>query len=130
MYIVRSAIYRIRNQKMSKQKESSTSISDDESTSSCSKTCFEFGESTCCIISYKEEVHMTFEGYEIHKEQCESSDISKNRFYCYREFTRIVYGYLGKNNRIELPSCIVKQIHNMYPDKSGKYVGFNDGVKD
>ena len=115
---------------MSKRKESSSSISDDDSTSSCNKTCFVCGETPCCLLTYKEELRMTFEGCKIHEEQYEVSLNEKKRFYCYREFTRIVYGYLGKGNRVEVAPCIIKTIHEIYPDKGGKYIGFKDSKQD
>uniref|UniRef100_A0A3Q3FWV4 P2X purinoreceptor 7 intracellular domain-containing protein n=1 Tax=Labrus bergylta TaxID=56723 RepID=A0A3Q3FWV4_9LABR len=32
------------------------------------------------------------------------------------------WGYLGKHNRVVIPSCVVVRIHQEYPDEEGKYL--------
>lgn len=49
------------------------------------------------------------------------------RFKLYREATRLLHGYLGRQVRKELPGCVVRDIHDAYPEpNSGEYVGFSE----
>ena len=49
---------------------------------------------------------------------------SEIRNFIYKLFTRLIHGYLGKDNRIELPTCVVANVRNKYPNEDGEYVGF------
>ena len=44
------------------------------------------------------------------------------RYVAYRQFVRWIMGWLGKDIRIVLPSCIVIKIREEFP--SGTYKGF------
>jgi hypothetical protein len=46
------------------------------------------------------------------------------RFRLYRHATSWIHGYLGKDNRIELPQCVTKEIRHLAPESSGLYIGF------
>ena len=52
---------------------------------------------------------------------------SNVRFYCYRMFTYMRYGHLGRGNRIPIPACVQAKIHELYPDPNNRYVGFRAG---
>ncbi|XP_066445912.1 uncharacterized protein [Eleutherodactylus coqui] len=42
----------------------------------------------------------------------------------YRSYTAWIHGFLGKNNRIPIPACVIKSIRTAYPDPQGNYTGF------
>jgi hypothetical protein len=46
------------------------------------------------------------------------------RFRLYKYATNWIHGYLGKDNRVELPQCITQEIRHLAPDSVGFYVGF------
>ncbi|XP_066921085.1 P2X purinoceptor 7-like [Clytia hemisphaerica] len=48
------------------------------------------------------------------------------RYTAYRQYTAWSHYFetLGKNVRVVVPSCVVKEIRNAFPEASGKYVGF------
>ena len=47
------------------------------------------------------------------------------RFAVYRTFFGILeLNGLGKGRQYKLPTCVVTKIRNLYPSKSGKYIGF------
>ena len=48
------------------------------------------------------------------------------RFTAYYQYTAWTHYFeiLGKGKRIVVPSCVVKEIRNTFPEASGKYVGF------
>lgn len=56
-----------------------------------------------------EDVHGTLERY---------------RHTAYRQLVRFCFGWLGKKNRVVLPSCAVNKIRETFPSNSGQYVGF------
>ena len=41
----------------------------------------------------------------------------------YREFTRLVHGYLG-GRRIPLPACTYHKIRTTFPEEKSSYAGF------
>ena len=52
------------------------------------------------------------------------SSVRKFRHVAYRQVVRWCWGYLGKHNRVPLPSCVMKEIRRAYPDPDGDYKGF------
>jgi len=48
------------------------------------------------------------------------------QFKLYIEAARMCFGRLGKGNRRVLPNCVTGEIHDAYPEKDGKYVGFRE----
>ena len=44
----------------------------------------------------------------------------------YRMFTYSKYGHLGRGQRIPIPDCVLREIRNMYPERDGEYMGFED----
>ena len=46
------------------------------------------------------------------------------RYTGYRHYVRWIYGYLGKDVRIPLPSCVVKAIKDKFPSNIDQHVGF------
>ena len=48
------------------------------------------------------------------------------RFMCYSTYTRLVHGYLGRNNRKKPPSCVKEHIKNNWPDPNDIYVDFQE----
>ena len=41
----------------------------------------------------------------------------------YRSYIGSVYGYLGRGNRVVVPSCVKDLIREMFPDPQGQYMG-------
>ncbi|XP_044033376.1 P2X purinoceptor 7-like [Siniperca chuatsi] len=50
------------------------------------------------------------------------------RYPAYRCFVSWCWGYLGKHNRVVIPSCVVLSIHQEYPDEDGEYTGFKPTI--
>jgi len=48
------------------------------------------------------------------------------RFKLYQEAARLCFGKLGQGVRKKLPNCVTGEIHDAYPEKEGKYVGFRE----
>ncbi|XP_073721922.1 P2X purinoceptor 7-like [Misgurnus anguillicaudatus] len=46
------------------------------------------------------------------------------RHLAYRSFVSWCWGYLGRSNRVVIPSCVVQRIRQEFPDAAGSYVGF------
>jgi hypothetical protein len=46
------------------------------------------------------------------------------RFQLYRRATNWIHGYLGRQNRVELPKCVRGEIVDIAPDPNQSYVGF------
>jgi hypothetical protein len=46
-------------------------------------------------------------------------------FELYRYMARVIYGYLGKGKRRQLPECVIHEIHEHCPKSDREdYVGF------
>jgi hypothetical protein len=45
---------------------------------------------------------------------------------CYQVFIALHHGYLGRNKREKIPSCVTTAIRQVYPDCNGLYMGFKD----
>lgn len=70
------------------------------------------------------EIHLD---YSILTVALKSNLVHKAKFYrqeAYRQFSYWKHGHKGKGKRIPLPSCVVWNIRNCYPDLDGKYEGF------
>ena len=52
------------------------------------------------------------------------------RLAAYRQFTWWIHSRLGKSIRRVIPACVVKQIREKFPDKSGQYAGYQDADTD
>ncbi|XP_026819531.1 P2X purinoceptor 7-like [Rhopalosiphum maidis] len=50
------------------------------------------------------------------------------RFICYKQFTLWVNSWMtiGRGNRVVIPSCVVKNIRERYPEENGLYIGFQN----
>ena len=83
--------------------------------------CIRCGEIPCPWLECREAVLEHVEGLE-------DMDIAadQKRFQLYKLCTTILFGYLGKNNRVPLPQCVLLEIRRMYPSNDGSYVGFQD----
>ncbi|XP_065126270.1 P2X purinoceptor 7-like [Paramisgurnus dabryanus] len=46
------------------------------------------------------------------------------RYTAYRSFVSWCWGYLGRHNRVVIPSCVVLRIRLEFPDQAGRYVCF------
>ena len=75
-----------------------------------------------CVLT---EVESAKEEYAaVNGKQCPNNVCRKN---CYRQFSLMVNGTLGKGNRVRLPRCIEDNVRLHYPNEIGKnYLGFKD----
>ncbi|KAJ8251480.1 hypothetical protein GJAV_G00221790 [Gymnothorax javanicus] len=46
------------------------------------------------------------------------------RYFAYRCFVSWCWEHLGRTIRVVIPSCVVNQIRQEFPDPQGRYVGF------
>ena len=55
-----------------------------------------------------------------------NGELPKNvmRKLAYQESVRVIYGVLGKGNRIQLPTCVVEGVRREYPDVEENYMGY------
>lgn len=44
----------------------------------------------------------------------------------YRQFSRLVWGYLGCSKRFPLPCCAYSAIRQKFPSEDGHYKGFEE----
>ena len=54
---------------------------------------------------------------------------TRNNVLCkhgYQESVCLMYGVLGRGNRVELPECVVKGVRSVYPDEDNRYIGHRD----
>ncbi|XP_071479040.1 uncharacterized protein [Diadema antillarum] len=58
------------------------------------------------------------------QERVDASINQRNRHVAYRQMVRWIWGYLGKDIRVPLPSCAVVQIREAFPSK--EYRGFQE----
>ena len=88
----------------------------------------------CALVSCKWEEHkedLAHHGKNIRDgliqgvdPSCTNSVVRKN---LYRRFVFLVYGPLGKGQRIELPECVLYGIRGLYPEESEScYMGFKE----
>lgn len=63
------------------------------------------------------------ESANVHKEYIRDANRCLRRG-AYKSYTNMVHGFLGKNRRIPIPSCVVWAIRNKYPDPNEEYIGF------
>lgn len=48
------------------------------------------------------------------------------RSVAYRQFTRLLWDYIGSSRRYPLPCCTYSKIRKHFPDENGQYRGFED----
>nr|XP_021331263.1 P2X purinoceptor 7-like [Danio rerio] len=46
------------------------------------------------------------------------------RYLSYRSFVSWCWGWLGREVRVVIPSCVVRRIRQEFPNAAGQYVGF------
>ena len=46
----------------------------------------------------------------------------QKRFACYRYMNSLLFGHLGKGNRKPNPLCVMREVHDAFPESDGKYV--------
>ena len=48
----------------------------------------------------------------------------KLRYIGYRQYVRLIYGFLGRDIRLPLPSCVLSAIRRKWPSSDGKYAPY------
>ena len=76
----------------------------------------------CIWEEYRDDVIEFIES----KKSCGEMRSNMLRKYGYQECIRIMYGRMGKGNRVELPRCVVSGVRNEYPDVDNRYMGYKD----
>ncbi|KAL8587300.1 hypothetical protein ACOMHN_045547 [Nucella lapillus] len=59
-----------------------------------------------------------------HDVNLDTTQAEKYRYTGYRQTVRWCYGFLGRSNRVPLPSCVVSRIRTEYPSDRQRYKGF------
>ena len=80
----------------------------------------------CLWIEHHESVLSEIEIFKEEKvakgEACPNNVCRKHG---YRHFSLLIYGHLGKGQRVKLPGCIEEGVRSKYPNQSGKaYMGY------
>ena len=93
----------------------------------------EYCESEPCLwIEQKESVLYAVD--EFKKDHASNGKQCPNnvcRKFCYRQFSLILHGHLGKGQRVQLPSCVEDGVRSQFPNESGqKYMGFKNVNQD
>ena len=86
-------------------------------------TCITCGYTPCSLIAFEDQLKQTFEMVETPTKGVEWNNKEK-RFQSYSHFTKLLYGPLGKGERIPLPVCVEKHIRDRFPEENGNYVGY------
>ena len=90
--------------------------------------CFACSEEVCLWDQYAEDVINEVESWASYEGALQDSEPffsnSSMRKRCYRVFTVMHHGYLGKGNRLRIPECVKEGIRNSYPDLT--YMGHMD----
>ena len=50
----------------------------------------------------------------------------RHRYTAYRNLVLWAWGWLGKKNRVALPSCVLAAIRNVFPSEDGNYKGHEE----
>lgn len=76
-----------------------------------------------CTLCYVHSIYdlLCERGEEMEEEKCANRNI---RFALYRIASEQYHGHLGKGNRKKLPTCIVGNIRDLFPDARRNYIGF------
>lgn len=95
-------------------------------------------EHICIFKKYQGLVlKVVLEGREVTQEDVDSDLVDEDcgddgcsmpkfdlRTLCYRSFTRLWQGVLGKGVRVRLPDCVVEGVRTKFPSDNGVYMGF------
>ena len=46
------------------------------------------------------------------------------RHVAYGSVVALAWGHLGRRNRVPLPSCVMRLIHEAFPSDDGQYTGY------
>ena len=88
-------------------------------------TCITCGYTPCSLIAFEDQLNQTFMMVETPTDGVEWNNKQK-RYNTYNHFTKLLYGPLGKGERIPLPVCVEKHIRDRFPEESGNYVGYKE----
>lgn len=102
-----------------------TSKCNSNSESEGDETCITCGYSPCSLITFTNELQQSITLVDTPAAGVDWNHKEK-RFHLYKHFTKLVYGPLGKGERIPLPICVEKRVRERYPSPDGKYAGFSN----
>ena len=88
----------------------------------------EYFEDICLKRHILESAHIQNQRYLGKFKDSKTISNKSYRFSAYRQYTAWVHYYerLGRNNRLVIPSCVVKKIRDTFPSVDGSYIGFKD----
>ena len=79
-----------------------------------------------CVWQEYEEQMLEMVDIEVESTSSRSMPNNTKRKIAYQYMTRVIEGYLGSGNRVQLPQCVVDAIREQYPDKNNNYMGFKE----
>ena len=53
-------------------------------------------------------------------------EANQKRYSSYRYIVRCWKGVLSKGTRIKLPVCVIREVRDTFPERSGEYTGHKD----
>ena len=82
----------------------------------------------CVFKQFMEQVLSDIEIWEMGVGEQHSIRNSQKRKRCYRIFSQYINGHLGKGVQVELPSCVVENVRESFPNEhvDEKYLGFKE----
>ena len=82
--------------------------------------CTKCDEQECLWMTHKSNV---VAATELKRMQGDFADNVLRKF-AYQESVRIIYGVMGKGNRVQLPQCVIEGVRKEYPSDNDMYMGY------